>query len=207
MNPLPTGKKVYYIGQEGIGEELDLLGIPYLGGPADSGKTVQLGPTVKIDHDPNVAAVIVGFDLNINYYKIQYAQLCINNNPNCLFIATNLDSVKHLTPIQEWAGNGAIVGAIKGCTNKEPILVGKPSSLLIDYITKKYSLNKSRVVMVGDRLDTDIVFGQSNGVRTILTLSGVTKKEFLFSSENKVHPEYYVNSIADFFPSSTSSSH
>lgn len=46
------------------------------------------------------AAVVVGFDRNINYYKIQYAQLCINENPGCEFIATNLDAVTHLTDAQ-----------------------------------------------------------------------------------------------------------
>ena len=61
-----------------------------------------------------VAAVVVGFDRNISYYKIQYATLCIRENPGCKFIATNLDAVTHLTDAQEWAGNGSMVGAIKG---------------------------------------------------------------------------------------------
>jgi len=62
----------------------------------------------------------------VNYYKIQYAQLCINENKDCEFIATNLDAVTHLTDAQEWAGNGSMVGAIKGCTGVEPTVVGKP---------------------------------------------------------------------------------
>ena len=104
-----TKKKVYVIGDVGIGEELDLLGIPHFGGPSDAGKTIKLAPGVKVEHDHDVGAVIVGFDANINYYKIQYAQLCINENPGCEFIATNLDAVTHLTEAQEWAGNGAMV--------------------------------------------------------------------------------------------------
>ena len=51
QHPLPAGKKVYVIGQVGIGEELDLLNIPWTGGPNDSGKEVDLGPGVKVDHD------------------------------------------------------------------------------------------------------------------------------------------------------------
>lgn len=86
---------------------------------------IKLGPGVKVEHDHDVAAVVVGFDQNINYYKIQYAQLCINENKDCKFIATNLDAVTHLTDEQEWAGNGSMVGAIKGCTGQEPIVVGK----------------------------------------------------------------------------------
>ena len=44
----------------------------------------------------------------------QYATLCIRENPGCLFLATNLDAVTHLTDAQEWAGNGSMVGAIRG---------------------------------------------------------------------------------------------
>ncbi len=47
---------------------------------------------------------MVGFDRDINYYKIQYATLCIRENPGCMFIATNRDAVTHLTDAQEWAG-------------------------------------------------------------------------------------------------------
>ena len=114
------------------------------------------------------------------------------------FIATNLDAVTHLTDAQEWAGNGAMVGAIKGCTGQEPTLVGKPSPLMIDYMEKKFGLDRSRICMVGDRLDTDILFGNDNGLKSCLTLSGVTTEAKLLSPENKVIPDFYVDSIADY---------
>lgn len=105
---------MYVVGQQGICDELELLRIPYLGGPADAAKTVHFTPGAKVEHDHNVGAVVVGFDADISYYKIQYAQLCINENEGCRFIATNLDTVAHLTAAQEWAEAGAMVGAIKG---------------------------------------------------------------------------------------------
>ena len=79
---------------------------------------------------------MVGFDRHINYYKIQYATLCISENPGCLFIATNLDAKTHLTDAQEWAGNGAMVGAIKGADhlfNCVPVCKWKapPSTALV----------------------------------------------------------------------------
>jgi 4-nitrophenyl phosphatase/phosphoglycolate phosphatase len=92
-----------------------------------------------------------------------------------------------------------MVGAIKGCTGREPIVVGKPSPLMVDYIVSKYKVDPSRICMVGDRLDTDILFGTDNGLQTVLTLSGVTTEKKLFSESNKIIPQYYVNSIADFF--------
>lgn len=198
--PLAPGQKVYVIGQEGICEELELAKIPYIGGPADAGKKADLTSGGVVQHDCEVGAVVVGFDPEISYYKIQYAQLCINENPGCLFIATNLDSVAHLTSAQEWAEAGAMVGAIKGCTGREPILVGKPSALLIDHIVSKYGKDRARICMVGDRLDTDILFGKNNGLQTVLTLSGVTTEKALFSADNTIIPDYYVDSIKDFFP-------
>ena len=45
---------------------------------------------------------------------------------------------------------------------------------MIDYLCSKYDLKPDRICMVGDRLDTDVVFGNSNGCKSILVLSGVT---------------------------------
>jgi len=193
-----TGMKVYIIGEVGIEEELDLIGVPWIGGGSDAGKKIELKSGYALPYDKDVGAVIVGFDREINYHKIQYAQLCINENEGCEFIATNLDAVTHLTDAQEWAGNGAMVGAIKGCTGREPTLVGKPSPLMIDYIVSKYGCERERICMVGDRLDTDILFGQNNGLLSCLTLSGVTTEPKLLSEENTIKPDYYVDSIADF---------
>jgi 4-nitrophenyl phosphatase/phosphoglycolate phosphatase len=193
-----SGKKVYIIGEVGIEEELDMIGVPWIGGGSDAGKKIELKSGYALPHDENVGAVIVGFDREINYHKIQYAQLCINENEGCEFIATNLDAVTHLTDAQEWAGNGAMTGAIKGCTGREPTLVGKPSPLMIDYIVDKYGCDRERICMVGDRLDTDILFGQNNGLLSCLTLSGVTTETKLLSKENQIKPDYYCDSIAQF---------
>ena len=68
-----------------------------------------MGKGQKVEVDPDVGAVVVGFDRHINYYKIQYATVCLREIPGCQFIATNLDAVTHLTDAQEWAGNGSMV--------------------------------------------------------------------------------------------------
>jgi 4-nitrophenyl phosphatase/phosphoglycolate phosphatase len=54
--------------------------------------------------------------------------------------------------------------------------------------------------MVGDRLDTDVLFGRDNGLQTVLTLSGVTSLERLNREDNLIHPDFFVDSINDFFP-------
>ena len=260
--------KVYVIGEVGILEELDLAGIEHIGGPSDAGKQIDLTPGQRMEHDADVSAVIVGFDRNVNYYKIQYATLCIRENEGCQFIATNTDAVTHLTSAQEWAGNGSMVGAIKGSTQKEPTVVGKPAPFMLDYMTDTFGVARDQICMVrdlchsnrrqrrrilpicclflplrlpktnrcsdscpivfrlpppphhpfflctlslschfrvrtyrnlqvGDRLDTDILFGKDGGLKTLLVLSGVTPEKTLLSDENKIHPDMYTSKLPD----------
>ncbi|XP_030472254.2 phosphoglycolate phosphatase 1A, chloroplastic-like [Syzygium oleosum] len=194
----PRDKKVYVIGEDGILKELELAGFQYLGGPEDGGKKIELKPGYYMEHDEDVGAVVVGFDRYFNYYKVQYATLCIRENPGCLFIATNRDAVTHLTDAQEWAGGGSMVGAISGSTQREPLVVGKPSTFMMDYLANKFGIQKSQICMVGDRLDTDILFGQNGGCKTLLVLSGVTSLSMLQSPDNKIQPDFYTNKISDF---------
>ncbi|CAD6260447.1 unnamed protein product [Miscanthus lutarioriparius] len=194
----PKDKKVYVIGEEGILKELELAGFQYLGGPTDGDKKIELKPGFYMEHDEDVGAVVVGFDRYFNYYKVQYGTLCIRENPGCLFIATNRDAVTHLTDAQEWAGGGSMVGAILGSTKQEPLVVGKPSTFMMDYLAKKFGITTSQICMVGDRLDTDILFGQNGGCKTLLVLSGVTSLQTLQSPDNSIQPDFYTNQLSDF---------
>ena len=193
----PKDKKVYVVGEVGIQQELDLVGVQHIGGPADAAKSIDLAPGALLHQDPSVGAVVVGFDRHINYYKIQYATLCIRENPGCLFVATNTDAVTHLTDAQEWAGNGSMVGALRGSCQREPIVVGKPAPFMLDYIAKKFGVRPDQMCMVGDRLDTDILFGKDGGLRTLLVLSGVTTEEVLLSEQNAIRPDFYTNCLGD----------
>lgn len=197
LDSIKFDKKVYVIGEVGIQEELDLKSIKHLGGPEDADKRVNLKPGEFMEHDKDVGAVVVGFDRNVNYYKIQYATLCIRENPGCLFIATNRDAVTHLTDAQEWAGNGSMVGAIVGSTKKEPLVVGKPSDFMLADIATTFNLKREQICMVGDRLDTDILFGKNGGLTTALVLSGVTTEEQLLSDSNTIHPDFYMTQLSD----------
>jgi len=192
-----TGKKVYVVGEVGIQEELDLVGVPHIGGPADGDKKIDLSPGNYMEHDKDVGAVVVGFDRYFNYYKIQYATLCLRENPGCQYIATNTDAVTHLTDAQEWAGNGSMVGCIKGSSQVEPTVVGKPAAFMLDYIADKFDLRRDQICMVGDRLDTDILFGKDGGLRTMLVLSGVTTENELQGPNNSIIPDYYTDALPD----------
>lgn len=59
-----------------------------------------------------------------------------------------------------------------GSTRREPILVGKPSEFMLADIAQSSRLKRHEMCMVGDRLDTDILFGKNGGLSTLLVLSG-----------------------------------
>eukprot|EP00911_Craspedida_sp_UC1_P000142 UC1_evm1s114 len=170
-------KKVYVVGEQGIIDELAAVGIESVGGPAHADRRVTMEAGEEPRVDPDIGAVCVGFDRNLNYYKIQYAQRCVRHL-GAEFVATNRDPISPLTKGHEWAGGGSMVGALVGCLEREPIVAGKPSSVLIDYILAM-GHSPEECLMVGDRLNTDILFGVQNSLQTLLVLSGVTKREHL----------------------------
>lgn len=192
--PSRRRNKAYVIGGIGICEELSLLGLECVGGPAHANISIDFNEHMEVD--PDIGAVVVGLDISLNYYKLQYAQLLLNKNPECLFIATNRDRA-FPNKTQLWPGAGSIVASVVGCTGREPIVVGKPSSVLIDYLVNEHNCTASTMCMVGDRLDTDILFGRNHDMMTCLTMSGVTTESILKSPTNEIYPDVTVSSIAD----------
>jgi 4-nitrophenyl phosphatase/phosphoglycolate phosphatase len=66
-----TGKKVYVIGEQGICDELDLIGVPWLGAEQFKGQDADMSKCGTVEVDPDVGAVVVGFDRWFNYYKVR----------------------------------------------------------------------------------------------------------------------------------------
>ncbi|KAG1677902.1 hypothetical protein FOA52_001320 [Chlamydomonas sp. UWO 241] len=189
-------RRAYVVGEAGLMEELRGMGIEALGGPGDAKAEVDFRvgePYVEVD--PDVGAVVVGLDRHLNYYKVQYSLTCLLENKDCLFLATNTDSRSNFSQRQEWAGAGTMVGALIGASEAEPLVVGKPSPLLLDSICRASGLTKDQMCIVGDRLDTDVLWGSRNGCGTLLVLSGATSEAMLLAPDNKVHPTYYMDSI------------
>ncbi|GIL45828.1 hypothetical protein Vafri_2967 [Volvox africanus] len=192
-------KKAYVVGEKGLVDELSAAGITCVGGPEHVGKEVDwTEPEPQVEIDPEIGAVVVGLDRYINYYKLQYATTCLVNNSSCMFIACNTDSRGHFSSSQEWAGAGTMVAAIIGSSEREPMLLGKPASFILDHLCATHQISRDKCVVVGDRLDTDILWGNQNGVATCCVLTGVTSEAQLLSPENKVQPKLYVDSLGDF---------
>jgi 4-nitrophenyl phosphatase len=118
--------------------------------------------------------VVVGLDRQFNYDAMQRACSAIRRGAN--FIATNSDATLPVEAGELWPGAGSIIASIRTCCGVEPLVIGKPSVYMADMALKKLELSADRVLCVGDRLDTDILFGARAGLPTGLVLTGVSSR-------------------------------
>ena len=164
-----SDKTAFVIAESGVCDELDNAGIKWIGGQSFNAKETPCVETGMFhDANPNVSAVVVGVDRQINYYKLNYAQHYINKC-GAEFVATNPDATGHaFCAHEEWAAAALFVGALRGsCPKAHVTLVGKPAGIMIDYAAKQLGIqDRQKMLMVGDRLDTDIAFGKNHGMRT-----------------------------------------
>ena len=110
------------------------------------------------------------------------------------FIATNPDtsgpSEHGIVP-----ACGAMAALIEKASGKAPFFVGKPNPLMMRTALNYLGVHSEDTIMVGDRMDTDIVAGVESGMETILVLTGVTTREGI--EEFPYRPTHVVASVAD----------
>jgi len=163
---------IYPVGEQGLVEEL-----------------VQAGHTINgLDAD----YVVAGLDREFTYEKLALALDLIMNGAG--FIATNDDA---MLPTEHGflPGAGSIVAAIEAASGVVPDVIGKPNKPIMDVLLKEYKLESEECVMVGDRLETDILEGIRAGMRTVLVLTGASGIKDIESSG--IRPDIVLESIAD----------
>lgn len=144
--------------------------------------------------DKNPDYVIVSFDREFNYDKLKMAVGLIYKGAK--FISTNPDhALKMYDDILP--GTGAIVAAVEVGSGVKPITVGKPERIIFDIAIERMGVNRSEVIAVGDNLLTDIPAGAAAGIRTVLILSGMSKREDVAGSP--VEPTWIVEDYEEFW--------
>jgi 4-nitrophenyl phosphatase len=159
----------WVVGEKGLLEEIRLIGY-----------------TIAEDCD----CVVVGWDRTLTYRKLETACLAIRKGAE--FIGTNPDltypSEKGIIP-----GCGSILALLEACTDSKPLIIGKPSTLIMELALER--LRDRNAYVVGDRLDTDIQAGINAGLKTILVLTGVETRKRVQSSE--IQPDYVFGNLRD----------
>ena len=114
-----------------------------------------------------------------------------------IFIATNPDeNLPGKFGIEP--GCGAVAAMIAKASGKKPYFIGKPNPLMIRYALTTLGVRAQDAVIIGDRMETDVIAGLENGMTTYLVLSGVTKK--IEIEKFPYRPTKVFASVAEIFP-------
>jgi len=136
----------------------------------------EAGIEVKEDAD----IVLLAFDTTLNYEKIWKANILLEKGRE--FIVTHPDIVCP-SDIGDMPDVGSLMALLEcSCGRAPSVICGKPYSPMAEIINTRVSEPKEKIVMVGDRLYTDILFGINNNYKSLLVLSGETTAEMLASS-------------------------
>ncbi len=139
--------------------------------------------------------VVVGKTPHFNFDMMRKALRLIDKGAK--FIATNPDVVDPTEAGLEPAA-GSILAAIEVACGKKPYVVGKPNALMMMSARKKLGSHSSETVMIGDRMDTDIVAGLEAGMTTCLVLSGVSTLATL--DESPYRPTHVFKNVGEIDP-------
>ena len=133
------------------------------------GQLRQAGIDVRQTPDADVAAVLVGFDTELCYQKVEDACRLLFRGAD--FLATNPD-LACPTLYGFMPDCGAICRLIVSAVGREPVYIGKPDPTMIRLALEQTGCTAEEALMVGDRLYTDIACGRNAGVDTVLVLTG-----------------------------------
>jgi len=110
------------------------------------------------------------------------------------FIATNPDPTGP-SPAGPQPATGAVAALVTAATGVRPYFVGKPNPLMMREALRAIDAHSETTVMIGDRMDTDVVAGMEAGLQTVLVLSGITTREE--AGRFPFLPSRIVDSVAD----------
>ncbi|MFC8304142.1 HAD-IIA family hydrolase [Specibacter sp. NPDC057265] len=173
----PAGTKVLVTGSAALAQEVQAHGMTVV----DSATEV-----------PDV--VIQGFDPGLGWADLAEAGYAIN--AGALWIATNTDMTiprdRGIAP-----GNGTLVAAVQAAVGRQPLVAGKPEAPL--FLTAADKLHAKHPLVVGDRLDTDILGGNKAGMATALVLTGVDSALTALQARTSERPRFILETLAGLY--------
>jgi NagD protein len=170
-----TGGSAFVIGEAGLTSALHEIGF------------------VLTERDPDY--VVLGETRTYSFESITRAIRLIERGAR--FIATNPD-VTGPSPEGSLPATGSVAALITQATGIKPYFVGKPNPLMMRSALNSIDAHSESTVMVGDRMDTDVISGIEAGLRTILVLTGSTRAEQI--GRFPYRPTRVCDSIVDVVP-------
>ncbi|MHA7264510.1 HAD-IIA family hydrolase [Arthrobacter sp. TMN-37] len=174
---VPAGAKVLVTGSRTLAEAV---------------RSQHLLPVASAEDGPD--AVIQGFSPELGWKDLAEASYAIA--AGAVWVATNTDmSIPQARGIAP--GNGSLVAAVAAATGKVPVVAGKPEAPL--FTTAARHLGSERPLVVGDRLDTDILGGNRAGMDTALILTGVDSVRTALAATAAERPTFLLADLGGLY--------
>ncbi len=172
----PQLKRVFLLGTQSLRAEFERNGF------------------VVVDGEDEPEVVVVGFDPAMDYAALCKAAWWISRGKP--FFATHPDQTCPTNLPTILVDCGAICACLTHATGVEPLAVpGKPNALMLIGIMKRHGLRAHEVVMVGDRLNTDVALAKNAGTMGVLVLTGASTREDV--QRLGIEPDYVMESIEE----------
>ncbi|KAK8803802.1 hypothetical protein WA158_001496 [Blastocystis sp. Blastoise] len=197
-------KKPYIIGEKGILRELEKIGISYY-----SPEIIQSENKDKMLNElkNDIGSVILEIDSTQNIYNNT------NNNNLTQYLSMKNQKNQYINPFIVTCGSNtmssmnninsnkdSLLSMIQTTTLRSPdIVIGKSSNYILQMVKQDAGCEMRDIIMVGDSLQTDVLFAKNNHIPSICVLSGVTKEETLseLTDQQEIYkPEYYAEDFA-----------
>ncbi|WP_409342801.1 HAD-IIA family hydrolase [Paenibacillus sp. MBLB4367] len=149
---------------------------------------------VRITEDPLLAThVLVGMDRTFSYDKLNLGMRAIRRGAK--LVAANPDPVCP-APDGVIPDTWSLVRALEAASQSEAhMVVGKPSVYYADKALQRLGIPSDRCLMVGDRLETDILLGLNSGMRTALVLTGIASSGDI--DKANIAPDYVIATLGE----------
>lgn len=151
-----------------------------------------LSETFAFSDDPErIDVVVASADRSFDFEKLNTGFQALKRGAR--FLATNSDAT---APVDdgEIPDAGAVIGALEGCSRRRvEQVVGKPSPFMARRALERLGCAASQAILVGDRVETDVLMGHQAGMATALVLTGVSRAEAL--GESPIQPDFVLQSV------------
>ena len=180
----PAIRKALVVGGPGLMHEIGDVGIEVIRSGDAGARWAANGRDAAAATGP-VDAVVVGLDPEFTYARMAVASEAIRAGAR--FIATNRDPIY---PLEHgfMPGAGSVVAAIVTASGVEPVSIGKPGPLLLQVAARAVGRDVADAVMIGDSLVTDIPAAVAVGARSVLMLTGISRRDQIESLAERDRP-------------------
>ena len=184
---------IYVIGEEGLKRELLNAGLRVINLDPEP-NTVDVWDIALEDVD----YVVTGMDRTLTYVKLARAMnILMNKSKNVKFIATNGD-ITFPTPEGLIPGGGAMIQILETLSGRKvERIIGKPQPLMYNLAIELSGVKKDKTLMIGDRLETDIVGAKKAGITACFVLTGISKTSEIELLPSEYQPDILVNDLTD----------